>query len=145
MSQEIVHQEDVVTIYWDTEARHHVARWQGFAHGEPFRAAFEACIRAAQARPSTKWLADVRKYSVTTPEDQQWIVERFFPGLVDAGIRHFAVIAPEKVVASMAAQRVLQAFAGGELEFGYHASEKEAMTWLRERPDMPPGGVQKKA
>lgn len=132
----IVHQEEALTIYWDPQARYHIARWQGFLHGEPFHAALQACVSAAGARRSTKWVADVRKYSVTTPEDQQWIIEHFFPRMVEAGVEYFAIVSPERVVAAMSAKSVIHAFKGGQLEFGYHESEKDAVAWLQTKPNI---------
>lgn len=130
----LVYEDDVLELFWDSNARYHIAEWHGFAKAERLRNAAHACVYASRERRSSLWLADIAGFSVIDAEDQDWIVARFYPLLVENGLRHMAVVQPTEMVAQLSALRVNGAYGHtGAIEFGYHACRADAAQWLASR------------
>jgi len=127
----LVYEDDVLKLFWDTEARYHIAEWHGFAKAERLRNPAHACVYASRERPSSCWLADIADFSVVDLDDQQWIVEHFYPRLAENGLRYMGVVLPVRVVAQLSARRVNTAYgAHGSIEFEYHATRSATARWL---------------
>ena len=132
----LVYEDDVLKLFWDMEARYHIAEWHGFAKAERLRNAAHACVYASRERRSRLWLADIANFSVVDADDQDWIALRFYPLLVENGLRHMAVVQPIELVAQLSARRVNAAYGeAGAIEFAYHGSRAEAAHWLAKRCD----------
>ncbi len=130
----LVYEDDVLELFWDSNARYHIAEWHGFAKAERLRNAAHACVYASRERRSSLWLADIAGFSVIDAEDQDWIAARFYPLLVENGLRHMAVVQPTELVAQLSALRVNAAYGTtGSIEFGYHTSRADAAQWLASR------------
>jgi hypothetical protein len=130
----LVFEDDVLKLFWDTRAGYHIAEWHGFAKGDRLRNPAHACVYASRERRSNCWLADISDFSVVDLDDQQWIVDYFYPLLAENGLRYMGVVMPVRLVAQLSARRVNTAYgAKGSIVFEYHATRSAAARWLATR------------
>ncbi len=132
----LVHEEDVVRIYWHERHGYYLAEWQPvFCRGEKLKRAYQAFIDATRARPGAPWLADARKLPVIDPADQDWITRWYFPEFIRAGGRYQAAVLPEKQVGKMSTAKAVSGVARqGLLEMSAHDTREQAeaaiLAWL---------------
>lgn len=122
----LVYEDELLKLFWDTEARYHVAVWQGATKGDKLRTAAYACVNASRTRPSAKWLADASEIGMLERPDQQWMVEDFYPRLARNGVRHVAFVTRMQ----LPVRHMNKGFEKGSIEFQYHPTRAEAVAWL---------------
>jgi hypothetical protein len=123
----LVYEDEILKLYWDTEARYHIAEWHGTPKGDKLRTGAYACVNASRTRPSALWLADATQIGMPERADQQWMVDDFYPRLARNGVRHVAFV----TLMQIPVRHMNKAF--GEksaLEFQYHQTRAEAVAWL---------------
>ena len=133
----LVYEDEVLKLFWDTEARYHIAEWHGsMVKGDKLRTAAYACVNASRTRPSSKWLADASDVGGLDGADQNWMVDDFYPRLARNGVRHVAFIVPEKTLVHIPVRRMNKAFGEkGTIEFQYHSTRADATAWLGTQAD----------
>ncbi|HTO07637.1 MAG TPA: hypothetical protein VMR86_11360 [Myxococcota bacterium] len=131
----LVYEDDILKLFWDTNARYHIAEWHGDVKGEKLRTSAYACVNASRTRPSTRWIADVTLVGAPDNADQQWMVEDFYPRLARNGVRFVAFVVPEKTLLHIHVRRMSKAFEDkSSLEFQYQSTRAEAAAWLASHP-----------
>lgn len=139
MSSELLSEHEHVRILWDAELRALHMEWLEPTGGPPFRAGLEEGLAAARVRGATKWLADLRWLGVIAKADEAFIHDDWLPRLVDAGIRHYAIVRPESSKAQVSirelllgasVQEILEAQAIITQSF---ETPEDARRWLAER------------
>ena len=126
-----VYEDDLLKLFWDTRAGHHVAEWSGRADGQKLRSAAYACVNASRAKPASSWLADVSRAEPIAPVDQTWLVEDFYPRLARNGVRKVAFVMAASALAQVPVKRMNAAYGDKiAIEFGYHGSREAAAAWL---------------
>jgi hypothetical protein len=127
----LVYEDDILKLFWDTQARYHIAEWHGQVKGEKLRTSAYACVNASRTRPSNRWIADLSNHGAPDGSDQQWIVDDFYPRLARNGVRFVAFVVPEKTLLGIHVRRMSKSFSDkSSLEFQYHATRAEAAAWL---------------
>lgn len=129
-----IYEDDVLALFWDAKAGYHIAEWHGFASGDRLRNAAHACLYAARERRSSLWLADVADFSVVGPNDQEWVVQAFYPQLAEIGVRWLAAVLPVKAPAQLSVQSIHSAYGRcGSIVFEHVATRAAAARWLGTR------------
>jgi hypothetical protein len=126
----LVYEDEMLKLFWDTDARYHIAEWRGALKGDKLRTAAYACVNASRTRPSSLWLADatLSEVGVLDRADQQWMIDDFYPRLARNGVRHVAFVTQQQIPI----RHMNKAFGEkGTLEFQYHSTRAEAVSWLR--------------
>jgi hypothetical protein len=127
----LVYEDEILKLFWDTNARYHIAEWHGNVKGDKLRTSAYACVNASRTRPSTKWIAEMTEVGQTDAADQQWLVDDFYPRLSRNGVKHVAFVVPKENLLHIQVRRMSKAFEGkNSIEFQYHASRAEAAAWL---------------
>ena len=127
----LVYEDEILKLFWDTQARYHIAEWRGAVKGEKLRTSAYACVTASRTRPSTRWLADLSDHGAPDGSDQQWIVDDFYPRLARNGVRFVAFVVPEKTLLGIHVRRMSKAFGDkASIEFQYQSTRAEAAAWL---------------
>jgi len=130
----LVYEDEILKLFWDTEARYHIAVWHGAVKGEKLRTAAYACVNASRTRPASKWIADATDVAALDGGDQQWMVEDFYPRLARNGVSHVAFVVPEKTLVHIPVRRMNKAYEKSTIEFQYHSTRAEAASWLATQP-----------
>ena len=127
----LVYEDEIVKLFWDTQARYHIAEWHGAVKGDKLRTAAYACVNASRTRPSKLWLADASDVGLIDVADQTWMVEDFYPRLARNGVQHVAFVVLEKTLVHIPVKRMNKAYGDkGTLEFQYHPTREAATAWL---------------
>ena len=130
----LVYEDEILKLFWDTEARFHIAEWHGAVKGDKLRTAAYACVNASRTRPSKLWLADATASEVGVLEraDQQWMIDDFYPRLARNGVTHVAFVTQMKIPV----RHMNKAFGDkGTLEFHYCETRAEAVGLLKKLGD----------
>ena len=131
----LVYEDEILKLFWDTQARYHIAEWHGAVKGDKLKTAAYACVNASRTRPSDRWLADATDVGAPDPADQQWMVDDFYPRLARNGVQRVAFVVTEKTLLHIHVKRLNKEFGDkGTLEFQYHSTRAEAVAWLGTRP-----------
>src|SRR5262245_1596227 len=92
--------EPFVKIDWDEKLQSIVADWKGIGGGEAYRWALDRSLELVRARKARRWLGIMLDASgVMSQDDTDWLVRDWFPRLLAAGGRRFAVVLPPQALA----------------------------------------------
>lgn len=128
---QLVYEDELLELFWDTEGRYHIAEWHGDVKGDKLRTSAYACVNASRTRPSKLWLADATGVGMLDAGDQQWMVEDFYPRLARNGVAHVAFVVPEKTLVHIPVKRMNKAYGDkGAIEFQYLPTREAAAAWL---------------
>jgi hypothetical protein len=99
--------ETFVKIDWDETTQCIVADWKGVGRGPAYRAALDRSLELVRRHRARKWLAIMlHAAGVMAPDDAEWLRVDWFPRLLAAGGRRFAVVLPAQALASMQLNRI---------------------------------------
>ena len=119
-----------VCIHTDTRIVHH--EFKQFIFGEKLHEALTAGVELMEQHRATKWLSDDRKNGVVGSADQEWALKSWYPRVLRAGWKHWAVVLPETVVGQMNIRRFVEGCRKDGLETRVFVDPTEAMAWLCE-------------
>ena len=128
---QLVYEDDLLKLFWDSRSRYHIAEWQGSMDPQKLKTSAYACVNASRQRQSPRWMADVSR--VVLAEDtanQKWLVDEFYPRLARNGVRFVAFVVAASTMHQIPVKRMNSAFPDGTIEFAYHSSRTSGATWL---------------
>ena len=130
MSPKVITDTEFATLWLhaDTNVIHH--QFKKYIHGPPFREVLEAGLVLMVNQHCTKWLSDDSNNGAITPEDEKWSQNDWFPRMMKAGWKHWAVLPPTKVVGQMNIKRFADTYRKLGLNARIFTNETEALTWL---------------
>jgi hypothetical protein len=120
----------VASVRWDKDAHLVHVEWDGWANSTEFEALLEAELQALEQHRCSRLLADCRRQKVLNPKDQERANREWLPRALKVGLKRFAVVLPESVVAEMNIRDSLDKASGETLEVGYFATVEEAREWV---------------
>jgi hypothetical protein len=98
--------------------------------GEEFRRALIAGLEVLKKNKAEKWLSDDRKHTVLPADDEAWATKVWFPQVVKAGWKYWAIVNPEKAVGQMQAKRNIATFSMGGITAATFSEPDAAFSWL---------------
>jgi hypothetical protein len=107
---------------------HHVIH--KFVYGEELRNGLRAGYEAFKKHQATKWLSDDRKNGALPAEDVEWSKSDWFPKMVQAGWKSWAMVPPQTVIGKMNIKRLIQEYAAAGITAQIFATPDEARKWL---------------
>lgn len=130
MKTETVCDNEYATIlyYPDSGIIHHT--WKKFCSGPIFRDMMLGATEYLEARGGSKWLSDDRNYSVLTEEDSAWGRKTWFPRTIHAGWRHWAMILPERHIATVSMEGIVNEYRAAGINAAFFSDVPSAMAWL---------------
>ncbi len=125
-----------LTIRWDESCGAVWMEWKAFAHGDKFRAGLDDGLSEMRRRKSHKWLADLRKLGVISPDDETWINDVWFPRACRDGIRFMAVVMPVERLPAVSVEKIMteaqqrELFKQYQVQVAYFDTVEAAREWL---------------
>jgi hypothetical protein len=99
--------EPFVKIDWDEKSRCIVADWKGIGRGATYRAALDRSLELVRKYRARNWLAIMLEaQGVMAQDDAEWLRVDWFPRLLAAGGRRFAIVLPAQALAAMQLNRI---------------------------------------
>jgi hypothetical protein len=120
----------VASVRWDEEGLLVLVEWEGWADSAEFAALLEAELQALKQHHGSSILADCRRQKVLNPKDQDRANREWLPRALAAGLKRFAFVLPESVVADMNIRDSMGKASAPTLEVEYFATVDEAREWL---------------
>jgi hypothetical protein len=121
---------EFATVRVLTEKRiiHH--EFKQFIHGSAFREALTAGAELMEKHRATRWLSDDRKNGALPTPDAQWARTVWYPRVLKAGWKRWAVVLPEMLVGQMNMKRFVDDYQKDGIEARLFSDPAAAMTWL---------------
>lgn len=122
---------DYATLWYYPEAKivHHA--FHKYIYGAQFRAVMRRGLDHFQEQRLTKWLSDDRRNSALPQADLDWSLEEWFPGMLEAGWKYWAVVLPENAVGRQNMERVINTYEERGLTIKTFSEPNEALEWLQ--------------
>jgi len=121
---------EFATLYSHPEKKmvHHVIK--KFVFGPDLRKVLDAGYNEMKASGATKWLSDDRLNNALKPDDEAWARTDWFPRVLKAGWKSWAVVLPSKVVGQMNMQRFSDTYKEAGITAQLFSDPDVAMKWL---------------
>jgi len=134
MSKRVVLENEFVYLWYHPEARivHH--QFRKFMWGEPFREVLNEGLKVFMREGATKWLSDDRQNSALSKADTEWSMSDWFPRVIKAGWKHWAIVLPQNVIGQMNMARIISTYSEKGITVGVFDNPGPAFEWLK-RPD----------
>ena len=130
-AEELLYKGKNSKIYWNSkECWVHTDR-DDFTHGDDLRQSFDKVLEILRDRGCSTILADFTDFMVGNGEDQQWVIDDWFPRAMDAGMRYLAVISPRFRVGKLTTDVVTGKFKHPDLKVAHFNTVEKAVEWLR--------------
>ncbi len=130
MSETTVIQNDSATLWWDEPNGivHHA--FHRFIHGADFRQIMEAGAELMEKHKATKWLSDDRANGALPKADSEWAQGVWFPRVMRAGWKYWALVQPETLIGQMNMKRFTTDYAERGLTVRVFSELEPARAWL---------------
>ena len=122
-----------VTVWYHPEKKvvHH--QIHKFIAGKEFRDFLMAGHAVLKKNAATKWLSDDRGNMVLGKADLDWSETEWAPKTAGAGWKFWAIVKPEKVLATVAMERLAHKYAFLGVTAKFFTDPREAMYWLEKQ------------
>ncbi len=130
MSRQTLLQNEFATVWFDAERNlvHH--QFHRFIAGAAFREVLTKGLETFEKESATKWLSDDRENSALPLDDEKWAQTEWFPRMVKAGWKYWAIVLPQKIVGQLNMNRHGKFFADQGLTVNYFTDPEAALRWL---------------
>jgi hypothetical protein len=130
MAKEVVYKSDFATVWYDPDKKmiHH--QIHKFVFGEEYKRFLLAGMEALKKYHVKKWLSDDRNNGAMRDEDVAWGMTNWFPQTIQAGWKYWAIVQPEKVIAQMNMEALVEDFAKGGIAAKFFTDPDAAAKWL---------------
>jgi hypothetical protein len=133
MSEITILDNEFITMkyYPDKKILHHT--FHKYIFGDEFRAALNKGVEVLQQYNAHKWLSDDRENSALPKEDTNWSVTDWFPRVVKAGWKYWAIVLPKKIVGQMNMNQFIEEYSKKGVITKIFSDPTDAMTWLEKQ------------
>ncbi len=134
MSEKVVLENDAATLWFDAQHGivHHA--FHRYTHGAAFRGILNAGCDLMGEKKATKWLSDDRGNGALPADDSAWARQDWFPRVMAAGWKYWALVQPESVIGQLNMRRFTRHYAEQGLTVQVFAELEPAREWLEGQP-----------
>ncbi len=125
----IIDNEYASLVYYpELKIVHHV--WHKPISGERFREVLNKGAELFAQNHASKWLSDDRANSALPEEDGEWGMNDWFPRVMQAGWKFWALVVPEDIMGRMNMKQFVDHYFEQGLRIMVFTDPAEAMKWL---------------
>ena len=107
--------------------------WKGvYVSEEPFRRILDDIIKVLELKNASIIIADARDMYVISPNDQEWILNSWYPRAVKAGFRYQGLILNKDTFSELTVKSISNQYDTTTVTTQYFSSPSEALDWVRE-------------
>jgi len=130
MTSVVLLDNEHATLWFHEESKivhHHIKKW---VSGNDFRSILDKGYECFVKNNALKWLSDDRNNGALKPDDEEWATKTWFPRVLKAGWKHWAVVQPAKLVGQMNIKRFTETFAKAGVNAQLFTDPDVAKKWL---------------
>ena len=130
MADQTIIDNEYVTMWYYTDKKivHHT--FHKFLHGQPLRECLTRGIELFKKNSASKWLSDDRNNSALPKEDMEWAQTSWFPQVVAAGWKYWAIVLPEQIIGQLNMKRLIKQYSEAGVTAQIFSDPQKAMQWL---------------
>lgn len=117
-------------IYFDEAHQIVVMEWNGYATTEQFREGTELMLNLLIRHRCTKVLADTRRMTLISMDDQQWLERTFLPRAIQFGFEKIAILLPTSYFNKVAIANISSKIDRKKLNMHFFEAADDAFAWL---------------
>ena len=107
--------------------------WKGvYVTEEPFRKILDEIINVVELKKASIIIADARDMYVISPQNQEWIINSWYPRAVKAGFRYQGLILSKDTFSELTVKKISEKYDESTVTTHYFSSPSEALDWVRE-------------
>lgn len=107
-------------------------RWKGLmVSGIEFRKILDAIISLLEIKKCHCVIADAREMKIIIYEDQQWIINNWYPRALKAGFRQQALVVAKSTYGELSIKKIVEKYDQVQVTTGYFDSMEEAFRWVK--------------
>jgi hypothetical protein len=125
--------DEYVSLWYHPEKNvvHH--KIHAFPASGAFRTLLTASAELIEKHHAIKYLSDDRSNTVVDPQDVTWADENWYPRVVGAGLKHWALVMPRSMVGTLQSRTILQGRRKQGLDVEGFDTVEAAFAWLDQR------------
>jgi hypothetical protein len=117
-----------VWLYPKERVVHH--QFKKFIFGEDFRKTLNTGLEAFNNKLADKWMSDDRENAALSQADTSWGEQVWFPAVLAAGWKYWAILVPKKAIGKMNIKGVIEHFSQGGVKVQIFDDPEKGMEWL---------------
>jgi hypothetical protein len=125
-----VRDDEYVTMVYYPESKIPYNQIHKFFFGQTYRDVFNTGLKVFHKYGAQKWLSDDRSVTSFTKEDVEWGYKDWFPNMLEAGWKYWALILPEKIIGQLAIKKMVETYTSQGVQTKVITSMDEAKKWL---------------
>jgi hypothetical protein len=118
----------VLSFHPEKKIVHH--RIKKFVHGNDLKNILDQGYEQIKKNSAKKWLSDDRNNNALTKEDEHWAINDWFPRVLKAGWKYWAIVMPEKVVGQMNMKEFKDNYSKAGVTVDVFTDPESALKWL---------------
>lgn len=99
---------------------------------EPFRKILDEIINVLEQKQASIIIADARDMYVINSNDQEWILNSWYPRAIKAGFRYQGLILNKDTFSEITIKKITKEYDSSTVTTQYFSSTSEALDWVRE-------------
>lgn len=126
----IVYKSKKAQVEWLEQENVVAKTFFDFIYGDDMKGAFNAGLNALIQHQSCKWLSDNRSLQPYRKIDVTWINEDWFPRMLKAGWKYWALVEPENALGQLSMTRFVDFNRQKGITLQIVHSVDDGLTWL---------------
>ncbi|MCC7231967.1 MAG: hypothetical protein IT242_03410 [Bacteroidia bacterium] len=107
--------------------------WKGvYVSGAEFRKVLDQIVDLLKLKNASIVLADARKMQVIKLEDQDWIVQDWYPRAIAAGFRIQALVVTHESFNERSIHRIVERYDLVQIKTAYFTDVRTAVSWIQD-------------
>jgi hypothetical protein len=130
MAATVVLDNEYATLWFrdDTKIVHHKVK--KFIHGKTLQEMLTKGYETLKAKGCKKWLSDDALNGPLLKDDEAWAKTEWFPKVVKAGWKFWAIVLPQQVIGQMNMKRFIEDYAKAGITVNVFSDPDKALSWL---------------
>ena len=130
MSAVTILDNEYATLWFHPEKKiiHH--HFKKFIFGKELQNVLDEGYRQLKKNGAQKWLSDDRLNGALSSADETWAKTDWFPRVLQAGWKYWAIVMPEKVIGQLNMKRFMEDYAKLGITAKPFSDPDEALKWL---------------
>ncbi len=122
------HEYATLWFHDDKKIVHHKVK--KYIHGDTLRQLLMKGLETLKAKGAKKWLSDDALNGPLLKEDAAWAKTEWFPKMVKAGWKFWAIVLPAQVIGQMNMKQFIDEYAKAGVTVNVFSDPDKAMAWL---------------